>query len=915
MNFIKKLKINLRLNLFFNTLLVLIFALIGIFLYLTEKNNIIKKTELLMENEIKELSSIVRSQNAKETKMIKTALQTSYYIYQQSGKIRVTPDEQIKIEETNIYTMETNELEIPKWMLNDEQIYRNPILFENMQVLTNTYISFLQKSKNGYLFISSSIPEIGNNMQVLFIPNSSELVNTIERGESFAGKLELLNKKYRIAARPIYIDAKVQGMLCVATEEDFSQEVIDFFNSKQYYQTGYPFVIDKDGFVIIHPTLTGNNIKRNSLFKKIKLAKLTDQIVHIKYKWPENRYGEWKYQHVAYLPDLNYFIGTAYFEKDLLAVTRRLGYNILIAVIISSLSVIIFITFIVQSLVKRINKINETTIKLSAGILPNHLPANYQDEIGSLKNNINTLILNLKKLQTFSNELKNNNLQSDYTASSETDEISNNLIELKNYLLKEQKLEKERKKIDKRRTWRNEGLTKFINILRAEDMDLKKISYEIIKSAVKYLDAIQGGFFIVNDINPDDEFLELISCYAYNQEKIVSRKIHLKSGLIGRAVIEKSTLHLTEIPDDYILITSALGESKPKSLIITPLLYKNNVLGIIEIASINLIEKYKIDFIEEIGNNIASTISSIKISEKTDELLQQSRKQSAIMQKQKDELHENIKELEDLRDESENRTMEMQSIFKAVETTALLVEFDTYGKIISMNDRFLNTIQQRRGQIIGKYHKDITSMKTTSPDYIKFWDDLLSGKSKKFTESLQVKDQTVWLTQNYTPILDNNNKVYKILNIAIDISENKLLEKQLRMQVKEINKEARMIRKDQRKIKKEKQEMLLQKTKFNTFIDNIDSAYIRIEYSLKGRLLMVNSLFCRALKFSIDEILGEAITNFVIVDNLDELLPTKRIKKIIKFKTKRNKTIQYRATLFPIKEGKDDEKILLIGSF
>src|SRR5690606_32075288 len=154
--------------------------------------------------------------------------------------------------------------------------------------------------------------------------------------------------------------------------------------------------------------------------------------------------------------------------------------------------------------------------------------------------------------------------------------------------------------------------------------NVEKLSDEIVSNVIKYLKANQGGLYILEDDQNDEAFLKLMACYAWDKKKYLDQKIHKGEGLAGQAWLEGDTIYITDVPDDYIQISSGLGEASPTSLLIVPLKVNDEIYGVIEIASFDEIHDFEVDFVEKIGESIASTISAVKINAKTQKLLEES---------------------------------------------------------------------------------------------------------------------------------------------------------------------------------------------------------------------------------------------------------------------------------------------------
>lgn len=209
------------------------------------------------------------------------------------------------------------------------------------------------------------------------------------------------------------------------------------------------------------------------------------------------------------------------------------------------------------------------------------------------------------------------------------------------------------------RNWTTAGMAKFVEILRSTNEDVKLLGDNILSNLVKYVEANQGTLFVVN--NEEKELsLEMVSCFAYDRKKYEEKKITTNEGLIGQCFLEKETILLTEVPNDYVRITSGLGQANPSAIVIVPLKINDQVYGIIELASFKPFPKYKIDFLEKLGESIASTISTVKVNHKTKQLLEASQIHTEELKAQEEEMRQNMEELQATQDDLQRKETELK---------------------------------------------------------------------------------------------------------------------------------------------------------------------------------------------------------------------------------------------------------------
>lgn len=221
------------------------------------------------------------------------------------------------------------------------------------------------------------------------------------------------------------------------------------------------------------------------------------------------------------------------------------------------------------------------------------------------------------------------------------------------------RLEQNQEEEEKRR-WVAEGHAQATKILREYD-DIAQLYESLISFIVNYINANQGGVFIVNE-EGDEKYLDLKACYAYERKKFLEKRIDIGQGLVGQTYLEKEHIYMTEIPEQYVSITSGLGQAPPRNLLIIPLIANETVEGVIELASFHKMDEHIIQFMNTLGESIASTIRNVRINQKTKELLEESQQQTEEMRAQEEEMRQNMEELNATQEEMVRKQRELEQI-------------------------------------------------------------------------------------------------------------------------------------------------------------------------------------------------------------------------------------------------------------
>ena len=274
----------------------------------------------------------------------------------------------------------------------------------------------------------------------------------------------------------------------------------------------------------------------------------------------------------------------------------------------------------------------------------------------------------MNKTAEFAKNIGKGNLDADYKNLGENDVLGNSLLEMRQSLLAAADEDKKRKIEDDKHNWATQGMAKFGEILRQHNQDIEGLSFNIMSNLVDYVGSIQGGLFVKNDNDDDDEVLfELTAAIAYNRQKVLEKQFKIGEGLIGRCAYEKLSIYMEDVPDNYVHITSGLGESNPRSILIVPAILNDEVYALIELISFNKFEKHHIEFVEKIGESIASTIANARVNSRTNKLLQQSKQQSEELAAQEEEMRQNMEELQATQEEMSRKEEESRKLIKKMQ--------------------------------------------------------------------------------------------------------------------------------------------------------------------------------------------------------------------------------------------------------
>lgn len=190
------------------------------------------------------------------------------------------------------------------------------------------------------------------------------------------------------------------------------------------------------------------------------------------------------------------------------------------------------------------------------------------------------------------------------------DKLGDSLGKLRESMMRMNIESQKRRKMDEQQNWASRGLAMFAELFRDADPDPEKLPPAFIRELAGYMDAEMGALFLLHYTIEGKPHYVLKGAHAYDPGE--DRKtFDPDEGLVGRCAAGKEALVISDVPEDYIRIRSGLGEGDPATLILVPVVFDAQVLGVIELATFSIVKQYKVEFLKRLANSMGSTLSKM----------------------------------------------------------------------------------------------------------------------------------------------------------------------------------------------------------------------------------------------------------------------------------------------------------------
>jgi HAMP domain-containing protein/CheY-like chemotaxis protein/signal transduction histidine kinase len=269
------------------------------------------------------------------------------------------------------------------------------------------------------------------------------------------------------------------------------------------------------------------------------------------------------------------------------------------------------VNLLAANLTTQVRAIAEVATAVTKGDLTRSIQVDARGEVAQLKDNINTMIDNLR-LTT------DRNTEQD---------------------------------------WLKTNLARFTNMLQGQ-RDLATVGRLLLSELTPLVNAQLGVIYQMR--SEEAPSLELLSAFADDAANGHRQSLRIGDGLIGQCAADRRRMLITEMPSEVVPIGSALFKAMPRNLIVLPVLFENQVKAVIELASVNAFTPLQVTFLEQLTNSIGIVLNSIEATMQTEGLLKQSQQLAVELQIQQKELQQTNEKLEQKAQQLAERNVEVE---------------------------------------------------------------------------------------------------------------------------------------------------------------------------------------------------------------------------------------------------------------
>ena len=232
--------------------------------------------------------------------------------------------------------------------------------------------------------------------------------------------------------------------------------------------------------------------------------------------------------------------------------------------------------------------------------------------------------------------------------------------------------------------WLKSNLARFTRMLQGQ-RDLVALANQVLTELAPVVGAQHGTFFLAETVDGKTQ-LKLFASYAYKERKNVGNIFGLGEGLVGQAARELRRITVTDVPETYVKISSSLGESTPRCVVVVPIVFEGLIKGALEFASFTNFTPTELAFLDQLVESLGIVVAAVEATMRTDDLLRKSQGMAEELQTQQEELQQTNEELEEKASQLTEQKSEVERKNREVELARQ--ELEEKAEQLSLTSRY-----------------------------------------------------------------------------------------------------------------------------------------------------------------------------------------------------------------------------------
>jgi HAMP domain-containing protein/signal transduction histidine kinase/CheY-like chemotaxis protein len=371
------------------------------------------------------------------------------------------------------------------------------------------------------------------------------------------------------------------------------------------------------------------------------------------------------------------------------------------------------------NLTTQVRAIAEVSTAVTQGDLTRSISVEAQGEVAELKDNINQMIANLRDTTTRNEE----------------------------------------------QDWLKTNLARISGLMQGQ-RELATVTQLIMSELTPTVSAQHGAFFLTeSDADGQPRELRLIASYGYTRRNGIPDHFGLGESLIGQAALERKTIRIDDAPGNYIRVSSGLGDAPPASILIMPILFEDQVLGVIELAWLRPPSEIHRTFLEQLMETLGVVLNTIIANMRTEELLQQSQSLNAELEQQAQLLEERNLDIE-----GKNREIEQARLGLEEKAAQLALSSRYKSEFLANMSHELRTplnsllilskllLDNEAGNLTAKQMDFARTIRAAGSDLLELINDILdlskieAGKMDLLLDALPLADVCAYVQRTFEPV-------------------------------------------------------------------------------------------------------------------------------------------------------------------